>query len=171
MYSSQTILRFPPQHLILHWVMGYDRKDPSSRVTVIKREAIRNTTGGTYASLMCVFGLSLVTGMSVTSVYLEKVGQETKYLQFQNGTIWPRLFHNNLKSKLVQEAKLILMWTTRGIHILPGMNKDFQPNHFVPLVEFIAQCAEKKKLPQQQKITDLFRSESVQKEEGTSEGK
>ena len=150
---------------------GYDRKDPSSRVTVVKREAIRNTTARTYASLMCVFGLSSVTGMSVTSVYPEKVGQETKYSQFQNGTIWPRLFHNNLKSKLVQEAKLILIWTTHGIHILPGMNKDFQPNHFVPLVEFITKCAEKKKLPQQQKITDLFRSESVQKEEGTSEGK
>jgi hypothetical protein len=51
------------------------------------------------------------------------------------------------------------------------MSKDFQPNHFVPLVEFITKYAEKKKLPQQQKITDLFRSESVQKEEGTSEGK
>jgi hypothetical protein len=46
------------------------------------------------------------------------------------------------------------------------MSKDFQPNHFVPLVEFITKYAEKKKLPQQQKITDLFRSESVQKEEG-----
>jgi hypothetical protein len=87
---------------------GYDRKDSSSRVTVVKREAIRNTTARTYASLMCVFGLSSVTGMSVTSVYPEKVfglssvtgmsvtsvypekvGQETKYSQFQNGTIWP----------------------------------------------------------------------------------
>ena len=55
---------------------GYDRKDPSSRVMVVKREAIRNTTGGTYASLMCVFGLYSVTGMSVISVYPEKVGQE-----------------------------------------------------------------------------------------------
>ncbi|CAB4005035.1 Hypothetical predicted protein [Paramuricea clavata] len=112
---------------------GYNRKDPSSRVTVVKREAIRNTTGGTYASLMCVFDLS--TGMGVIS--------------FQNGTIWPRLFHNNIKTKLVQEAKLILMWITHGIHILPGMSKDFQPNHFVPLVEFITKSAEKKKLPQQ----------------------
>jgi hypothetical protein len=35
---------------------GYDRKDPSSRVTVVKREAIRNATGGTYASLtVCVY--------------------------------------------------------------------------------------------------------------------
>jgi hypothetical protein len=79
--------------------------------------------------------------------------------------------HNNLKTKLVREAKLILMWTTHSIHILPGMSMNFQPNHFVPLVEFITKYAEKKKLPQQQKITDLFRSESVQKEEGTSEGK
>ena len=149
---------------------GYDRKDPSSRVTVVKREAIRNATGGTYASLMCVFGLSSVTGIGVTSVYPEKVGQETKYSQFQNGTVWPRLFHSNVKSKLVQEAKLILMWTTLGIHILPGMSKGFQPNHFVPLVELMAKDVEKNE-PQQQKITDLFRSKSKQMEEGTSEGK
>jgi hypothetical protein len=62
------------------------------------------------------------------------------------------------------------MWTTLGIHILPGMSKGFQPNHFVPLVELMAKDVEKNE-PQQQKITDLFRSKSKQMEEGTSEGK
>ena len=31
---------------------GYDRKNPSSRVVCIQREAIRNATVGTYSSLM-----------------------------------------------------------------------------------------------------------------------
>ena len=35
--------------------------------------------------------------------------------------------------KLVQEVKLILMWTIDGIYTLPGMSENFQPNHFVPL--------------------------------------
>ena len=35
--------------------------------------------------------------------------------------------------KLVQEVKLILIWTTDGIYTLPGMSENFQPNHFVPL--------------------------------------
>ena len=30
MYSSQTILRFLPQHLILHWVMGMTGKIPAA---------------------------------------------------------------------------------------------------------------------------------------------
>ena len=60
--------------------------------------------------------------------------------------------------------------TTDGIHTLPGMSDDFQPNHFVPLVEFIAKDVQKNK-PQQRKITDLFRSGSLQKEHSTSEGK
>ncbi len=149
---------------------GYDRRDSSSRVTVVKREAIRNATSGTYASLMCVFALSSVAGMSITSVYPENLEKKTKYSQFQNGTVLPRLHHNNFKNKLVQEVKLILMWTTDGIHTLPGMSDDFQPNHFVPLVEFIAKDVQKNK-PQQRKITDLFRSGSLQKEQSTSEGK
>ena len=84
---------------------GYDRKDPSSRVEVVKREAIRNATSTTHASFMCVFALSSVTGMVVTSVYPETFQQQTKYSQFQNGTIFPQVAHDNLSSKLVQETK------------------------------------------------------------------
>ena len=116
---------------------GYDRKDPSSRVEVVKREAIRNATSTTHASFMCVFALSSVTAMVVTSVYPETFQQQTKYSQFQNGTIFPRVAYHNLSSKLVQETKLIFMWTTHGIHVLPGISKNFQPNHFVPLVEYM----------------------------------
>ena len=39
---------------------GYDRKNPSSRVVCIQREAIRNATVGTYSSLMCLFALTSV---------------------------------------------------------------------------------------------------------------
>lgn len=52
---------------------GYDRHDPHSRVMVVKREAMRNATDGTFASLMCLFALCSVTGMSVISVYPENL--------------------------------------------------------------------------------------------------
>ena len=127
---------------------------------VVKREAIRNASSGTFASFMCVFALSSVVGMPITSVYPEKM-TKTKYSQFQNGTVLPRLPHNMFKNRLVQDVKLILMWTTDGILTLPGINKDFQPNHFVPLVEFIDKH---KKSQQQSLITDLFTTKSLQKE-------
>ena len=48
------------------------------------------------------------------------------------------------------------------------MSENFQPNHFVPLVEFIAKNVPKKKLA---KSTDLFRSDSLPNDQSTSEGK
>ena len=53
---------------------GHDWKNPSSRVVCIKREAIRNANVGSYKSVVCLFGLSSVTGMSIISVYPEKLG-------------------------------------------------------------------------------------------------
>ena len=144
---------------------GYDRKNPSNRVVCIQREAIRNATVGTYSSLMCLFALTSVTGMSIISVYPEKLGQKTKYSQFQNGVILPRQVHNNFSTKLMQEVKLIIMWTSSGIDVLPGLSKDFQPNHFVPLVEFKAKTGSK-----QPKITTIFKANSSKKEK-LSEGK
>ena len=98
---------------------GYDRKNPSSRVTVVKQEAIRNATNGNFSCLMCLFALSSVTGLNAISVYPEKLGQETKYSQFKNGTISPRKTQNNFKKNLVQGVKLIIMWTTTGKHYSP----------------------------------------------------
>ena len=69
---------------------GYDRKNPSNRVVCIKRKAIRNANGGTYSSVVCLFGLSSLTGVSIVSVYPEKLGQETKYSLFLNSTILPQ---------------------------------------------------------------------------------
>ena len=80
---------------------GYDRKDPSSRKLVVQREAIRNAKSGTHASFLCLLALSSVTGMSVCSVYPEKVGKENIYSKFLNGTVLPRLSHNNIRDKLV----------------------------------------------------------------------
>ena len=93
------------------------------------------------------------------SVYPEKLGQKTKYSQFQNGIIIPRQVHNNFSAKLMQEVKLIIMWTSSGIDVLPGLSKDFQPNHFVPLVEFKAKTGSK-----QPKITTIFKANSSKKE-------
>ena len=123
---------------------GYDCKDPCSRTVVVKREAIRNATNGIYSSLLCVFALSSVTGMGLISVYPEKLGKETKYSQFQNGTISPRARHDSFSSKLVQEAKIIIMWTTDGVLT---HNETFQPNHFVPLVEFTTKQKNTEGLP------------------------
>ena len=144
-------------------------------MVVVKREAIRNAMNGIYSSLMCVFALSSVTGMDLISVYPERLGKETKYSQFQNGTISPRARHDSFSSKLVQEAKII-MWTTGGVGVLTH-NETFQPNHFVPLVEFTTKqknteglaTLNQQKIPWQRKITDLF--QEVEKEPAaTSEG-
>ena len=99
----------------------YDRKDPSSRVVVVQREAVKNLTSGTYASLMCLLALSSVTGMDIISVYSEDLDNKTKYSKFQNGTISPRNVHKDFSVKLVQESKLIFMWTTAGFLTLPGL--------------------------------------------------
>ena len=131
---------------------GYDRKDPSSRVMVVQREAVKNLTSGTYASLMCLFALSSVTGMDVISVYPEEQDNKTKYSRFLNGTILPRNAHKDFSVKLVQGSKLIFMWTTAGFLTLPGLSEGFQPNHFVPLVEFNSNIGTKAKLIQQKKI-------------------
>jgi hypothetical protein len=144
---------------------GYDRKNPNSRVAVVRREAVRNATIGTFASLMCVFALSSVTGMNIISVYPEELDHETKYSQFQNGTIFPRRCHKNFSGKLAQNVKLILMWTTNGIVTLPGLSEDFQPNHFVPLLEFNININKKIGSSQQKKITDHFPSHCGKKED------
>ena len=88
---------------------GYDRKDPSSRVEVVKREAIRNATSTIHASFMCVFALSSVTGMVVTSVNPETFQQQTKYSQFQNGTIFPRVAKDILLRTLLLDDPVILL--------------------------------------------------------------
>lgn len=115
---------------------GYDRNNPSSRTIVVKREAIKNATSGTYASLMCMLALSSVTGMNILSVYPEEIEKETKSSQLLNGTICPRTPHKLFASKLAQPAKLIILWSRDGINILPGVSNTFQPNHFVPLLEY-----------------------------------
>ena len=78
-------------------------------------------------------------------------------------TVLPRVSHNNIRDKLVQGCNLVLMWTTHGILSMPGMNENFQPNHFVPLVVFVANDNNQKK-NKQQKITDLFKAKSVKQE-------
>ena len=102
-------------------------------------------------------------GMSVCSVCPEKLGKENIYSKFLNGTVLPRVCHNNIRDKLVQGCNLVLMWTTHGILSMPGMNENFQPNHFVPLVVFVANDNNQKK-NKQQKITDLFKAKSVKQE-------
>jgi hypothetical protein len=90
---------------------GYDRHNASSRVAVVKREAIRNATSGAFSPLMCLFALSSVTGMPIRSVYPEKLGTVTKYSQYQNGVIHPRAEHKRFSGKVV-DGKEIKRWTS-----------------------------------------------------------
>ncbi|XP_046858087.1 uncharacterized protein LOC124451504 [Xenia sp. Carnegie-2017] len=124
-------------------------------------EALNNACNGTYSSLMCTFGLSSVTGMTIISVYPEKLDQETKYSQFLNGKILPRQAHQHISSQLVQPAKLILMWTTTGAYSLPELDIEFQPNHFVPLIEF--NQTNNSRVNNKKKITDHFKVDVLQK--------
>ena len=138
-------------------------KDPSSRKLAVQRETIRNAKSGTHASFLCLLALLSVTGMSVCSVSPEKLGKENIYSKFLNGTVLPRLSHNNIRDKLVQGCNLVLVWTTHGILSMPGMNENCQPNHFVPLVDFVANAGNQKK-NKQQKIIDMFKAKSVKQE-------
>ena len=62
------------------------------------------------------------------------------------------------------------MSTTHGNLTLPGLNENFQPNHFVPLVEFIAKQGSKLKTIQQRKITELLKPEGANKDNVAQEG-
>jgi hypothetical protein len=70
--------------------------------------------------------------MEMTTVYPEKGCKSSKFF---NGTILSRAAHDSFSSKLVQDVQLIIMWSRSGITILPGVDTNFQPNHFVPLVK------------------------------------
>ena len=142
---------------------GYDRKDPSSRKLVVQRETIRNAKSGTHVSFVCLLALLSVTLYECLFSVPRKVGEGYIYSKFLNGTVLSRVSHNNIRDKLVQGCNLVLMWTTHGILSMPGMNENFQPNHFVPLVVFVANDNNQKK-NKQQKITDLFKAKSVKQE-------
>ena len=144
---------------------GYERNNPSSRAVVVRREAIRNAVPGTFSSLLCMFALSSVVGMDITTVYPEEIGKETKHSKFLNGTISPRVA-STLFSNACSNVPLILMWTTSGITVLPGFDSSFHPNHFVPLFFFCNKSAtplpnptlpEIVKTGQQLKITDVLK--------------
>lgn len=49
------------------------------------------------------------------------------------------------------------------------MNESFKPNHFVPLVDFVANDGNRKK-NKQQKITDMFNAKRVKQENIIFEG-
>lgn len=141
---------------------GYDRTNPSTRTSVVMREALQNAVNGTFSSLLCMFALASVTGMNIASVYLETSGEQTKYSKFLNGVIPPRAAHMSFKSHLSQDVELIILWSTDGIAILPGLDPSFKPNHFVPLVQFQPNIKQnesgvKKHKKNQPKITDIFK--------------
>ena len=99
--------------------------------------------------------------MNVISVFPEKLGQKTRYSQFQNRTISPCKTHDNFTKNLVQEVELIIMWTTTGSITFLGLVENFQANLFVLLVKFLAKGGSK--TIQQLKINELFRRVCVEK--------
>ena len=114
---------------------GYNRSDDSSKIDVVQREAIRISVPCNYASLMCIFALSSVSGREIYSVYPEIQGQGTKYSNFSNGMIKPRVSHSKLSTNFNKETKLCIMWTISGSNnFIPGISREFQPNHFVPIM-------------------------------------
>ena len=74
---------------------------------IVRQQAIRNSTNGTFSSLMCVFALSSVTGISIIAVYPEKMGNASKYSQFLNGKILTRIIHDSFSKKVAQQCKPI----------------------------------------------------------------
>ena len=102
---------------IVHWVMGTAGKIPAAG----RQYGMPNLA---HMPLLFVYlPCCQLPGMSVCSVYPEKLGKENIYSKFLNGTVLPRVSHNNIRDKLVQGCNLVLMWTTHGILSMPGMNE------------------------------------------------
>ena len=147
---------------IVHWVMGTTGKIPAAG-SLLSKGRQYGMPNLAHMPLLFVYLPCQLPGMTVCSVYPEKLGKENIYSKFLNGTVLPRVSHNNIRDKLVQGCNLVLMWTTHGILSMPGMNENFQPNHFVPLVVFVDNDNDQKK-NKQQKITDMFKAKSVKQE-------
>ena len=139
---------------------GFDRSNLSSRAVVVKREALRNAVSGTFSSLLCMFALSSVIGIDITSVYPEDTGKETVYSRFLNGKISPKAAHR-FSSKVSPDIQLILLWSIDGITVLPGLDSTLRPNHFVPLV--LSKIKKISKPNHQTKITDLLKPTNYEK--------
>ena len=139
---------------------GFDRSNPSSRAVVVKREALRNAVSGTFSFFLCMFALSSVIGIDITSVYPEDTGKETVYSRFLNGKISPKAAHKLFSSKVSPDIQLILLWSIDGITVLPGLDSTFRPNHFVPLVLSKIKIS---KPNHQTKITDLLKPTNYEK--------
>ena len=115
---------------------GYNRKDDNSKIDVVQREAVRNSVPCNYSSLTCIFALTSVIGREVYLLYPEEKGKESRHSQLNNGVIKPRVIHSKLSTKFNKETKLCIMWTRSGsINFIPGIPGDFQPNHFVPIID------------------------------------
>jgi hypothetical protein len=79
-----------------------------------------------------MFALSSMTGMNITTVYPEIIGKETKYSTFLNTY---EIFEYNIPLEqhilqfLVNLFK-ILLWSTAGIVVLPGLDIFLQAESF-----------------------------------------
>ena len=100
-YSGVRILHSLRVCQIVHWVIGTAGKIPAAGSLLSKGRQYGMPKSGTHASFLCLLALLSVTGMSVCSVYPEKLGKENIYSKFLNGTVLPRLLHNNIRDKLV----------------------------------------------------------------------
>ena len=104
----------------------------STNLLRVKQYIMLFPVPGNYAPLMCMLGLSSVIGKEIISVYPENEGLETKYSWIGSGTIKPRSAHTKFDTK----QKIIIMWSKAGSSsFLSGVDEDFKPNHFVPLVD------------------------------------
>ena len=132
-------------------------------------------TNNTFSFLLCMFALSSMTGMNITTVYPEIIGKETKYSKFLNTY---EIFEYNIPLEqhilqfLVNLFKisnlsccgqlLVLLFSLVWI-------SSFKLNHFVPLVQIQQSKGNiKSKVKVQPKITVL---KSARRDTTVSKGK
>ena len=131
--------------------VGYDRRNPSSRVNVVEQEAYLNCKPQTFSLLLCIFGLCSVLGKNIQTVYPEEEGTPNIYSQTNNGVIRPRKYHNLCKDIKFSQDDIIIMWTGSGQATIES-----KFDHFVTLIP----SASSKDPPQAQKrkldIKDFF---------------
>ncbi|XP_066925711.1 nuclear pore complex protein DDB_G0274915-like isoform X2 [Clytia hemisphaerica] len=89
---------------------------------LIKAEAKHNSSSNVFSSFLCICALSTVTRRKIITFYPDQGLPRYKIL-FNNTTIIPRVDDSKLKP-----FKILFC------NLSDHLNSDFQPNHFVPLV-------------------------------------
>ena len=117
-------------------VSDYSQGTNLKGTDLVKAEAIHNSNPNVYSSFLCICALSTVVRRKITTFYPDQ-GQKKYNTLFNDTTIIPRADDSKLKPFKILFCCLSDSVTVSG---------EFQPNHFVPLVNLKQYTVKRTKL-------------------------